>query len=171
MEGQDQAGGSQVEEEQVQALPSSVAGSQAAMSESEAQLKMGSDVQVDALIIEPSVDEAAGKTRADPEEVLETTESQGGKLEGPSIVASAEAEPEELTRAGEALERVRDQVAGRLQLSDLATPKRKVTIKMRKRPGSEIAEGSAKKARVESSSIQQLASPPPATESVPAEGM
>jgi hypothetical protein len=56
-------------------------------------------------------------------------------------------------------------------MSEFAAPRRKITIKMPKRPGSKIAEGSAKKARVESSPIQQLASPPPVTESVPAEGM
>jgi hypothetical protein len=169
--GQDQAGGSSIGQPQIPMPSTAVAEPQAEVREADTQLKTGSDLPADTPVTEPPIDKPAGEAHAELEENLGTAEPPGGKPAEPTTVTGAEAEPEELVRAGEALERVRDLLAGHLRMPQFASPGLKITVRRPKRPGVELIEDSSKRAKVDSSQIQNLSSPPPPAESVPAEGM
>ena len=127
------------------------------------------ELQVKGSAAELQIEKFVPELQAEPEK-----ESQEERLrvdtQGESIAANAETEPTELTRAGAALERVRDLVAVRMLMPEFAPPRLKRTGKLTKIASSDIAVGPFKKPRLESTSVQMLVSPTPAEKLVMAEG-
>ena len=168
---QEPAAESQVEEYRVELQPSTTTEVQAEVSAGEAQLKLMTELQVEGSGVEPPTEKPAPEFQAEPEKDSREEESHVDVQEESSAAADTETEPEELTRAGEALERVRDLVAGRVRMPEFASPKLKGTVKYPRRADHDLAEGPSKKSRLESPPAPKLISPTPAAESTLSEGM
>jgi len=122
-------------------------------------------LDVEGSVAEPPIERLVSGLQAEPEKESQE-ESLRAETQEESVAASTEIEPTELARVGAALERVRDLVAGRMDMPEFAVPKQKRTAKF----SSDIAAGPFKKPRIESTSAQLRVSPTPAEKLAMAEG-